>query len=69
MLEQLLNMTNASFNNEEPGGGAGTELSGSSCSLVLFPVLHHLVQPGKVSLEPVPAVLGTVVVLEHCVLV
>lgn len=32
-------------------------------------VLHHLVQPGKVSLEPVPAVLGTVMVLERCVLV
>lgn len=37
MLEQLLNMTNAGFNNKEKEGDAGMEVSGSSCSLMLLP--------------------------------
>lgn len=69
MLEQLLNMTNASFNNEEREemqGRSSPAHPALSCSSlgVNSPgqghpgVLHHLVQPGKVSLELVPAVLA-----------
>lgn len=79
MLEQLLNMTNGSFNNEEReemqgrSSGAHPALPCSSLG-VNSPgqghpaVLHHLVQPGKINLHPVPAVLGAAVVSKRYVL-
>lgn len=80
MLEQLLNMTNASFNNEEREemwGWSSLAHPALCCSSlgVNIPgqghpgVLHHLVQLEKINLDPAAAVLGAVVILKRCVLV
>lgn len=75
MLEQLLNMTNANFNNEEREEMQGQSspvhpaLPSSSLGVNSPGVLHHLAQLGKIDLDPVSAVLGTAAILKRCVLV